>query len=141
MNVQAPFPGGSMNFTPIYYPPVAMKWILTGLIVFAGAVANKLDPAIRQKITSMFGFFTTALLALAVYQVGFPPAAFAILFFLLSVWAAQVSYKAEGFLTATNTVDWVQNSKRWWVEKVLKERPAGIQEKEVNTLPVQSASN
>ena len=141
MNTPAPFPGGSMNFTPIYYPPVAMKWIATGLIVFAGAVANKISPQIRQKISSMFGFFTTALLALAVYQVGFPPAAFAILFFLLSVWAAQVSSKAEGFLTATNTVDWVTNSKRWMVEKVLKERPAGIQEKEVTTLPVQSASN
>lgn len=141
MNTQAPFPGGSMNFTPIYYPPVAMKWIVTGLIVFAGAVANKIRPEIRQKVTSMFGFFTISLLALAAYQVGFPPAAFAILFFLLSAWSAQISYKAEGFLTATNTVDWVTNSKRWWVEKVLKERPTGIQEKEVNTLPVQSASN
>lgn len=141
MNTQTPFPGGSMNFTPIYYPPVAMKWIVTGLIVFAGAVANKIRPEIRQKVTSMFGFFTISLLALAAYQVGFPPAAFAILFFLLSAWSAQISYKAEGFLTATNTVDWVTNSKRWWVEKVLKERPTGIQEKEVNTLPVQSASN
>ena len=136
-----PFPGGAMNFnfTPIYYPPVAVKWIITGLIVFMGAVANKINPTMRAKFSHPFGFFVTSLAALATYQIGFPPAAFAILFFLLMVWSADVSSNTEGFLIGSPTVDWVQNSKRWFVEKVLKERPTGIQEREVLTLPIQSA--
>jgi hypothetical protein len=133
------FPGGALNLSPIYYPPVSVKWILTGLIVFAGAVANKISPEMRQKFSNPFGFFVTSLAALAMYQLGFPPAAFAILFFLLMVWSAEITAKNEGFLNGTPTVDWVQNSKRWFVERVLKERPAGIQEKGVLTLPVQSS--
>lgn len=134
-----PFPGGALNFTPIYYPPVSVKWIITGLIVFAGAVANKIAPEMRMKFSHPFGFFLTSLAALAVYQIGFPPAAFAVLFFLLMVWSAEVKTKTEGFLNGSPTIDWVQNSKRWFVEKVLKERPAGIQEKSVITLPVQGS--
>jgi hypothetical protein len=133
------FPGGALNLTPIYYPPVSVKWIITGLIVFVGAVANKISSEMRQKFAHPFGFFLTSLAALAMYQLGFPPAAFAILFFLLMTWSAEVSAKQEGFLNASPTVDWVQNSKRWFVEKVLKERPLGIQEKEVLTLPVQGS--
>ena len=71
---------------------------------------------------------------------GFPPATFAILFFLLSVWLIEVSSKAEGYLNASETVDWVTNSKRWYVEKVLKERPMAIQEKDVSTYPVSGLS-
>ena len=78
--------------------------------------------------------------ALTVYQYGFHPMAFALLFFLLMVWSAEQSQKSEGFLVASNTVDWVTNSKRWFVERVLHERPVGIQEKDVNTYPVQGAS-
>ena len=136
-----PFPGGAFNFpsTPIYYPPVSMKWIVTGLIVFMGAVANKINPEMRSKFSNPFGFFVTSLVVLAVYQYGFPPAAFALMFFLLMVWSADISAKTEGFLVGIPAVDWVTNSKRWFVEKVLKERPAGIQEREVLTLPVQSS--
>ena len=80
------------------------------------------------------GFFATTLAALGAYKYGFAPLAFAILFFLLSLWAANCV--REGFLCGAPTIDWVANDKRWWVERVLKERPLGIQEKDVATYPI-----
>jgi len=128
----APF-GGSMFPTPIWYPPVGTKWIITLFIVFAGAVANRLKSDIRKMIVSPPGFLLISLLAL--YVLDFPPLSFAILFFLLSVWVAEQSTATEGFLSGLPIVDFVGNNKRWFVESVLKERPMGIQEKDVQTYP------
>jgi hypothetical protein len=131
-----PTPGGAI----IYSPPIASKWIFTGLIVFAGAVADRWNPSIRNTIVGPIGFFITSLCAIAAYQLEFPPATFAILFTLLNAWAITLASKQEGFVNGTNTVDWVSNSKRWFVEKVLKERPLAIQEKDVTTYPVEGPS-
>ena len=131
--------GGFMDMRllqPIWYPPITVKWIITGLIVFAGAVAPRIPDNYRGYVAHPLGFFVTALVALAMYQWGFPPAAFALMFFLLAVWSAHQTRETEGFLNASSTVDWVNNSKRWYVEKVLRERPLGIQDKEVSTYPV-----
>jgi hypothetical protein len=127
-----PFPGGAV---PIYNPPIASKWILAALIVFAGAVADRWSPQIRALFVHPVGFFLTALLAIAAYQVGFPPAAFAILFLLLNVWATTLP-ATEGFLSGAS-VDWVSNNNTWFVEKVMREKPKGIQEKDVETYPVE----
>lgn len=129
-----------MNYTPLWHPPIALNWIVTIVIVFVGAVANRIRPDIRRYFTNPLGFFGCSMGALVMYQYGFHPLAFAILFFLLMVWSADQSQSAEGFLSGVNTVDWVTNSKRWFVEKVLHERPLGIQEKDVSTYPVQGAS-
>jgi hypothetical protein len=140
MNPMTPSPGGAMpmNFTPLWHPPIATNWIITALIIFAGAVVNRLHTRIRKYFTKPLSFFLLAMLVLIIYQYGFQPMAFAVLFFLLMVWSAEQSQ--EGFLSGVNTVDWVTNSKRWFVEKVLHERPIGIQEKDVDTYPVQGAS-
>lgn len=142
MNPSMPstFPGIGGKIGPIWHPPIESRWILTGLIVFAGAVAKKLNPSILKAVASPIGFFLTVLIALAIFKEGFPPGAFAVLFFLLMVWLNQTVREEEGFLNAHNTVDWVTNSKRWFVESVLKERPVGIQDKDVRTFPVQGAS-
>jgi hypothetical protein len=136
------FPGGTgggfFPMPPIWYPPIELKWLATGLIVFAGAVANRVQPQIRALFVSPAGFFFTALLAMVMFQYGFQPAAFAILFFLLCMWSANVA--EEPFLNGSNAVDWVTSSKRWFVERVLKEDPIAIQEKDVRTYPVQGAS-
>lgn len=133
--------GGFMNMIPqqlqpIWYPPITVKWIITGLIVFAGAVAPRIPDDYRAYVAHPVGFFLIAIASLAMYQWGFPPAAFALMFFLLSVWSAHQTRETEGFLNASPAVDWVNNSKRWYVEKVLRERPLAIQEKEVSTYPV-----
>lgn len=129
-------PGGSV----VISPPIASKWIISGLVVFAGAVADRWNPSVRAAVVSPVGFFLIATAAIAAYEVGFPPASFAILFMLLNAWAVSLANKDEGFVNGANTVDWVTNSKRWFVEKVLKERPIAIQEKDVATYPVEGPS-
>ena len=127
-------PGG----IPIWYPPLEIRWIISVLIIFLGAVANRLPQSVLNMFTNPFGFFLTTVIAMIVFYNGFAPGTFAILFFLLLVWSANKSKQVEGFLNASGTVDWVTNSQRWYVEKALKERPIGIQEKNVDTFPVQN---
>jgi hypothetical protein len=140
MNIQ-PSAGTPGNLTPIWMPPLEIRWIITVLIVFMGSVANRLPIQVLNVFTSPIGFFLTALLGIGSYKYGFKPGAFAIFFFLLLAWSTKKSKYAEGFLSASNTVDWVTNSQRWFVEKTLKERPLGIQEKDVKTFPIQGSSS
>ena len=92
-----PQPGGGLfsSSTPLWQPPFSVKWVLTGLVVFAGAVANKLEAKYRAPFATPLGFFLTAAAAAAVFEYGFPPAAFAILFFLLMAWSTT---HAESFV-------------------------------------------
>lgn len=162
MSVPGPSPppavGGALfPPVPLWYPPMSMKWIGTGFLVFAGAAAHKMPSNIRGFFASPLGFFATALVALFVFQRGFEPAAFAILFMLLMMWSATQTRVAEGmtvgnFLTSTTegflcpssvpmTVDYNPDPKqRWFVERVLGEGGVGVQEKDVATYPVQGAS-
>jgi len=139
MNPAPSFPGGSLSLRPLWYPPIEAHWIATILLVFLGAVAGRLPVSIRALVIKPAGFFTITLLAMAALHFHYTPVAFALCFFLLAIWSAQLSSK-EGFLGAANTVDWVTNSKRWFVEKVLKEKPLGIQEKDVSTYPIAGSS-
>ena len=142
MNAQIqPIGGSPGNFRPIWLPPLEGHWIISAFIVFLAAVSNRLPNSIISIFTNPLGFFITALIALASYRNGFLPGAFAVLFFLLLVWSSHKSKQVEGFLSASNTVDWVTNSQRWFVEKTLKERPLGIQEKDVATFPIQGSSS
>lgn len=125
------------SLTPLWHPPIASKWIITVLVVFAGAVSKNFSIATKQFFTNPIVFFITALVALAIYEVGFTPGAFAVLFFLLMVWSSSSIARTEGFFNSSITVDMVTNSKRWYVEKVLKERPIAIQDKDVSTYPVE----
>ena len=129
------------NLSQVWHPPIEIKWMIAIFIVFVGSVANRINPEILRVFTNTIGFFVTGLLALASFYFGFIPGAFAIIYFLLISWSLQLTSKPEGFLNASNTMDWVTNCQRWFVEKVLKERPIAIQEKGVNTFPVQGASS
>lgn len=78
------------------------------------------------------------------------PVAFAVAFFLVNLLrimpkkaaaaaaAVPVPGVKEGFFQPSGTIDWVTTQKKWFVEKVLKEKPIAIQEKEVETYPVQA---
>lgn len=133
------FPGGSIPFKPLWYPPIESQWIATILLVFFGAVAGRIPQTIRSYIIKPVVFFTIALLVMVSLHFQLIPVAFALSFFLLAVWSAQLSSK-EGFLDGASTLDWVTNSKRWFVEKALKEKPLAIQEKDVSTLPISGLS-
>ena len=132
-------PGGSIPFKPLWYPPIESQWIATILLVFCGAVAGRIPQTIRSYIIKPVVFFTIALLVMVCLHFQLIPVAFALSFFLLAVWSAQLSSK-EGFLDGASTLDWVTNSKRWFVEKALKEKPVAIQDKDVSTLPISGLS-
>ena len=142
---------------PLWYPPMSLKWIATGLLVFVGAVAHKMPSHVRKVFASPIGFFITAVIALFVFQQGYGPLAFAVLFLLLMMWSTTQTQVAEGmtignFLTTTTEgflcpssvpaiIDYNPDPKqRWFVERVLGEGGVGIQEKDVATYPVQGAS-
>lgn len=153
MSIPGPTPpavGGALPATPLWYPPMSLKWIGTGVIVFVGASAHKMPSRVRDFFASAMGFFLTAVGALLMFQHGFVPTAFALLFMLLMMWSASqvrvaegmVSKKAtEGFLCPSAIVDYNPDPKqRWFIERILGEGGIGIQEKDVVTYPVQGAS-
>jgi len=115
-------------------PPVS--WVLATLLVFGGAVANRLPSA--SLIQHPATFFILASLGVAFIQIGIPHLGFAFLFFLLSAWSMN-TVKTEGFLNGC-FVDEVEHKKRWFVEEVLKEDPKGIQTKQDATAAVGAAS-
>jgi len=115
-------------------PPAS--WVLSALLVFCGAVANRLPFA--SLVQSPVVFFTLAALGVASIQIGIPHLGFAFLFFLLSAWSMN-TVKTEGFLNGC-FIDEVENKKRWFVEEVLKEDPKGIQTKKDITAAVGGAS-
>jgi len=131
-----PPPGpGSSSTGPVWHPPIATKWIVVIIVVFLGAVANRIPHRFRFYLIQPVGFFLISLAGMLCYWGKFYAGTFALFFFLLSIWSAEAR-SPEGFLNASNTVDWVTNSKKWFVEKVLTEQPLAIQEKDVSTFPI-----
>ena len=71
------------------------------------------------------------------------PMALAVAFFLVNLIRLMPKKEVntpgtkEGFVPS-GTLDWVTTQKKWFVEKVLLERPLAIQEKEVATYPIQA---
>jgi hypothetical protein len=141
MSYQQPppgFPGGAFfpqSMKPIWHPPVPASWIASVLILVAAVNLPALPPQLLQFLIHPFGFFVTLVLALFAYDGGSPQIAFSMVFLLLIAWSKQL--RSEGFSGPSGTVDWVTNTKRWFVEVVLKEKPLGIQEKKEITYPVQ----
>lgn len=132
MNFQTP--GGANPLKPIWHPPIPMEWILSFILIIGASNIEALPPLIQQTLLHPVGFFFTFLFAIAAFDTGYTVAPFAILFFLLICWVTKE--RKEGF-QVTGTVDWVQNNTRWFSEVILKEKPKGIKDRDVNTYPVQ----
>ena len=142
-----------MNPVPNWMPPLSFATILTGVCVVGAAQADKLPSVIPQFFLHPVGFILTGLIAISCYEYNQFPLAVALILFLLSLWSARhasvssvssVPTSNEGFQTfvPSGTIDWVNNEKqKWFVERVLKETPLGIQDKQVNTYPVQTESS
>jgi hypothetical protein len=123
------------SIKPIWHPPIPAAWIVTVLLLVASVNLNALPPQILQFLTSPYGFFITLMLAILAYDGGSAHTAFALVFMLLIAWSKY--QRSEGFSGPAGTVDWVTNTKRWFVEVVLKEKPLGIQERRERTYPIQ----
>jgi hypothetical protein len=130
----------SPGFAPIWHPPMPMEWILSILLLIGASNIEALPPHVSRTLLHPAGFFCTFLFAVAAFDAGYTVAPFAVLFFLLLAWVTHDRRGKEGFQVA-GTVDWVQNNKRWFVESVLKERPMGIKDKDVETYPVQGSNS
>jgi len=129
-------------------PPISVYNFIGLILIIAGAFIENVPLPYHKYLTNplvfMCGMFISAGLA-AVKQI---PVAFAVAFFLVNLLrimpiatkkpAAAVPGVKEGFFQPAGTIDWVTTQKKWFVEKVLKEKPIAIQEKEVDTYPVQA---
>lgn len=139
-----------MNLSPIWMPPLSFANILTLVCIIGASQAEKLPEVVPQLLLHPVGFFFTVLVAIAVYEYGSVPLCVAIILLLLSVWAHHhsklqpVPAGSEGFvpLVPSGTIDWVNDEKqKWFVERVLKETPVGIQDKNIATYPIQTESS
>ena len=144
---------------PIWLPPVNTEWLLAVILVIMGANVEIVPEQYRAYIASPLIIFIGMLVASGVAALGFIPLAFATAFALvnlvriipknpvkrLNTKGSGSSNKGnqgnpgvkEGFVPS-GTLDWVTTNKKWFVEKVLLERPVAIQEKEVSTYPIQA---
>jgi hypothetical protein len=130
--------------TPIWMPPLSFATLLTVVCIFGAAQADKLPAVIPATLLHPVGFVLTILVAISFYEYKSIPLSIALILLLLSVWAAHHTPAHEGFLpfVPSGTIDWVNNDKqKWFVERVLKETPMGIQDKNVATYPVQTESS
>jgi len=117
--------GQQGQMTHLMFVP-SLSWAAVAGFLFAGSIAPRLPPAVGHWVHRPVGFFLTAFAALVAIHYHMRPLGFAILFFLLCAWST-VHIKAEGFACLVENVDAVENpQKRWFVETVLKETPAGI---------------
>lgn len=138
MSMPAFPPGGGGIFTnmkPLWHPPVSMSLILAVVLIVVAANAEEIPKKFRNLLMHPIGFFILVLLCLGALDQGHPAFAFALLFFLLMVWSIH-RRNQEGF-SPSGALDWVTNEKLWFSEKIMKEKPIAIQEKDVATYPVQ----
>ena len=134
---------------PIWMPPLSFATLLTIVCILSASQADKLHPIVPTIFLHPVGFILTVLIAISLYEYNSIPLAIALILLLLSVWAAHheqssVPRSSEGFVSSvpSGTIDWVNNDKqKWFVERVLRETPIGIQDKNVATYPVQTESS
>lgn len=138
--IGAQYTGGRVP--PMWIPPVSPDLLFAFVLVVIGSnielIPDEYRPYVANPLVIFVGMFLTAGLA----GMGIIPIAFAVAFCLVNLVRVMPQKKAspgtkEGFVPS-GTLDWVTSNKKWFVEKVLMERPVAIQEKEISTYPVQS---
>jgi hypothetical protein len=137
---------------PNWLPPIQIEWIFATVLVILGANIEKIPEQYHTQLANPLIFLIGMLFSAGLAALKQIPIAFAIAFFLVNLirlmpkkGVGKEHYpgkkpeaaKIEGFVPS-GTMDWVTTQKKWFVEKVLNERPVGIQEKEVATYPIQS---
>lgn len=148
--MQAPPPGPpTINLAP----PITSDTIITILLVIAGSMIEIIPVQYHSIISNPLVFLTGMILSAGLASMNYIPMAFAVAFFLVNILRIMPKKTIKKTITKTITIsnpgskegfepsgaiDWVTNNKKWFVEKVLMEKPVAIQEKEVSTYPVQA---
>ena len=139
--MQASVAGGKQP--PIWLPPIQVDYLVAIVLIIVGANIEIIPEVYHTTISNPIVFLIGMLFAAGLAAMGEHPIAFAVAFCLVNlVRLMPKSVKInpgvkEGF-TPSGTLDWVTTHKKWFVEKVLNERPLAIREKEVATYPIQS---
>ena len=150
-------------YMPIWMPPLSIKTIATIVFIISATQADKLPDQVSQFLLHPVGFSLSILIAISAFEYGAPAFGVAFILLLLSVWSAKKTsnYRAnnladktfapfnisplsnEGFVpySPSGIIDWVNDPKKWFVERVLKENPLAIVAKDVQTYPVQTESS
>ena len=141
--------GSGILQTPLWLPPIQIDWLIAIILIIVGSNIEQIPQEYHASVSNPLVFLVGMLVSAGVAAMGQIPIAFAIAFFLVNLIRIMPKKRhvkvnpgaqkatAEGF-TPSGTIEWVTSNKKWFVEKVLMERPLGIQEKEVATYPIQS---
>ena len=135
-------------------PPIGPHIIIALVLVIFASMIELIPQEYHPLLTNPLIFLVGMLLSAGLASINLIPLAFAVAFLLVNLLRImpKKSIKSstskiinpgikeikEGFVIPSGTIDWVNNKKKWFVEKVLMEKPVGIQEKEVSTYPVQA---
>lgn len=135
-------------------PPIGSHIIVALVLIIFASVIELIPQEYHALLTNPIIFLVGMLLAAGLASINLIPLAFAVAFLLVNLLRIMpkkpikssvpkiinpgINETKEGFVIPSGTIDWVNNKKKWFVEKVLMEKPVGIQEKEVSTYPVQA---
>jgi hypothetical protein len=127
---------------PLWLPPVQIDLLVAITLVIAGANIEMVPEIYRDHVSTPLVFLVGMFIVAGLAAMKELPIAFAVAFCLVNIIriapkkaANKTNPGTEGFQPA-GTVDWVTTHKKWFVEKVLKENPKGIQDKEATTYPI-----
>lgn len=134
-------------------PPVTPEAIVAILLIVGGSMIESLPQQYHQLMTNPLVFLVGMIVAAGLASANKIPGAFSVAFFLVNLLRIMPKKTIKKTVTKTTkitspgvkegfqpagAIDWVTTHKKWFVEKVLKEKPIAIQEKEVSTYPVQA---
>lgn len=134
-------------------PPITPEAIIAILLIIGASMIEVVPQQYHALLSNPLVFLVGMLLAAGLAAGNQIPIAFAVAFFLVNLLRIMPKKIIKKTVTKTTTItspgvkeafqpsgaiDWVTNHKKWFVEKVLKEKPVAIQEKEVATYPIQS---
>jgi hypothetical protein len=128
---------------PIWMPPIQVEWIGAATLVILGGNIEKLPENYHAILCHPLVFLFGMIVSVGLAAFKMLPLSLAVAFFLVNVVRLMpkkeitIPGKKEGFVPS-GAIDWVTTQKKWFVEKVLLERPVAIQEKEVVTYPIHS---
>jgi hypothetical protein len=128
----------------MWLPPVQVDWLVALVLVIVGSNIEIIPPEYHSRVSNPLIFLVGMLVVAGIASTGEYPIAFAIAFCLVNLIRIapkpaqqKTSPGTEGFVPS-GTIDWVTTHKKWFVEKVLHEKPVAIREKEVSTYPIQA---
>jgi hypothetical protein len=134
-------------------PPITPETIIAILMIIGGSMIEIVPKTYHALLSNPIVFLVGMLVAAGLAASKNIVLAFAVAFFLVNLLRIMPKKTINKTVTQTTkiaspgvkepfqpsgAIDWVTTNKKWFVEKVLKEKPVAIQEKEVSTYPIQA---